>query len=318
MTQEKTPEQEFDSSFDDALKNLDVEGHDPDKLPKGASKPAASTEDPAPEGAAADSSEAGASDETPAAGDTDPAPAADAGDPQSEGDPAAAAPAAGTKNKAGSGKPAASGDTDPAPVVEQENEEYTLPEFALTEAEKAARKAWEEDGEPMTKVAFDSYIRETEHRVQNQMITGLANTLSLIDKQVKPIAESNRQRDFKEHMTALKGAVPKLDEIKPKLQAWIKTQPPALREAYQGVYDGGSVEDVVGLVGTFERATGQAPAPSKERTDAPAKETAPPARNSRAESMVSVRTERTKPSDQATDDPNDFDGAFADAINADE
>lgn len=125
--------------------------------------------------------------------------------------------------------------------------------------------------------------------------------------------------------------VPDYDDVRDPTLAWINAQPEYLREAYQKVANEGTPAQVADIITRFRKETGwvkpgaaapapaaaaptPAAAPAAAATPAPAAAPAAavsPAVAAAAAALKPVGAARTSPTTNA--DPNDFDGAFAEA-----
>src|ERR1043166_6881707 len=110
------------------------------------------------------------------------------------------------------------------------------------------------------------------------------------------------------HLSDLYNSVEDYDAIRDKVVEWAENQPPYLKKAYQNVIKEGTVEEVQDLVARWRQANmpnSSAPAAAK-----PAVEPSPAVKQAAA-SLAPVKTKRS--AIIQTDDPADFDSAFAEA-----
>jgi hypothetical protein len=117
--------------------------------------------------------------------------------------------------------------------------------------------------------------------------------------------------------TQVLSAHPDYDAISPKLGEWIEKQPSYLTAAMKRVYNEGSVQEVSELVSQYKQANGigsqtlETPPPAGKPTDQQTAAARAAAAKKAAE-LAPVQSKRTMPTPQSSD-PNDFDGAFAEA-----
>jgi cell division septation protein DedD len=125
----------------------------------------------------------------------------------------------------------------------------------------------------------------------------------------------------------LKDLVSDYDEVREPVIEWVGKQPDYLRTAYEKVTSEGTPEQVADLISRFKKETNwvapaaagtpapvpaPAPAPAPAPTPAPANGALPAAAAAAAASLKPVKTGRTEPN--SAQDPNDFDGAWAEAL----
>jgi len=121
--------------------------------------------------------------------------------------------------------------------------------------------------------------------------------------------------------TVLRERVADYDQVRDATLAWVATQPPYLRAAYESVTNNGTPEDVVDLIGRFKKETGYVSKTAAPVASAPAAapvSSAPAPLSAEVAAAVAslrpVTSGRTEPA-QASD-PNDFDAAFAEFARA--
>lgn len=138
--------------------------------------------------------------------------------------------------------------------------------------------------------------------------------------------------------SALRELVPDYDAVREPTLAWIAAQPEYLKAAYSQVANSGTPEQVADIINRFRKETGwvaptaAAPAPAATPAATPAAPAAAPAAAATpapaaapaaavspavaaaAAALKPVGATRTSPTTNA--DPNDFDGAFAEAAKA--
>jgi hypothetical protein len=134
---------------------------------------------------------------------------------------------------------------------------------------------------------------------------------------IGPMAQTSANVEANLFRTQVLEAHKDYDAIYPQLPAWIEKQPAYLVDAYKRVYNEGSVQEVSDLVHRYKESNGigaqtpgtpAAPAKPADQQSAAAKAAAA----KKASELAPVAAKRTTPAPQSQD-PNDFDGAFAEA-----
>lgn len=220
--------------------------------------------------------------------------------------------------------PAAAPTPAPAPAPAAEMPLYTAEE---TTALTAYRTEWKDVA------AGEALARRAEYR---QLVNFIHEQYRPIVEQVEALTVAQGTLSSRSQYTQLKDLVSDYDAVRDPALAWVDKQPPALKAAYQEVANNGKPEDIAALIDTFKKTTGwtapaaaapaasapaagMAAAPARAPAAAPAAApVAAPAAALSAEAQAAVaalkpvstaRTEAT-----AGTDPNDFDGAFKDAL----
>lgn len=175
--------------------------------------------------------------------------------------------------------------------------------------------------------AGEALIRRAEHK----------QLLEFVFSQIKPhldqlYAQSGVAHERTQYQI-LHDMVPDYDDIRDPTLAWINAQPAYLKDAYMKVANEGTPEQVADIISRFRKETGwvkpgaaaaaptpaapaAAPAPT---TAAPAAAAPTPAASPAVSSAVAAAAAALKPvgavrsSTTTAADPNDFEGAFAEA-----
>lgn len=198
---------------------------------------------------------------------------------------------------------------------QQQQKPATLEDF-LDDAGKKAIATFESEW-PSEYQAVKNY---TAAAVQAAVVNSRRELISELNRVLAPIVQSVEQTKVNAHMTAIRAAHPDADAIVPSLREWIAAQPAMIRGTLQEVFERGSSEQVVELMGMYKSATkptGAAPATpaspaAQEQQAAPEKAKVPPA--ALAATAAVPATQRSTKRD--SHDPNDFDAGFADALGA--
>lgn len=138
--------------------------------------------------------------------------------------------------------------------------------------------------------ALDKELARRTKEVEERLRGEFGNVTQRIEPVVKEI-------QVERFMTAVRAEHPDVDKIIPDIKAWIDTQPSYLRDTYTAVYQSGSIEQTVDLIGRFKR--------ERQPTQPPA------APNTKAVVDASAVRSRSAPRvASAALDPDDFDAAF--------
>jgi hypothetical protein len=148
---------------------------------------------------------------------------------------------------------------------------------------------------------------------------------SEVGKVISPLQESVNAYSTNDHMAAIYEAHDDYDKVYQPVMDWIEQQPSFLKAAYQNVVKQGTAEEVSTMIQRFKDETGWKSAPQAAqgagvtRPATPAAAASAPAQTARlseaamkaAKAMGAVGTKRG--AQAAAQDPNDFDGAWAEA-----
>lgn len=197
-----------------------------------------------------------------------------------------------------------------------------LADYVPTDDEKVAIDNFVKNF-PTEKVAIDAHMKQLSKSVDQRVFKAVQDALSLVYKDLTPLAKTTAEVAQERHVTAIRTAVPDFDAVVDKLPAWIKTQPAYLQPAMQRTYDEGSAQDVIALANDYKKAVGivaadpvAAAAKAKAEKEAADKAAAKAKADKDAADLVAVKSRRSTPTPTGTKDPNDFDGAFAEAADA--
>lgn len=202
-----------------------------------------------------------------------------------------------------------------------------------TPEQKAAREAFEESLKPYEpsaeeKAALDKFAKDfpeeyaamearfksTDRVINARVHQAVQAVLQHMNATVTPIAEGYTADAQERHFAALHTAHADYDAVIAKFPDWVKTQPAYVQPALQHVYNEGSTQEVIAMVADMKKAAGIVPAAPAA---APAPTPAPtPRPASGADDLAPVGSRRVTPTPRGTPDPNDYDGAFAEAVRA--
>lgn len=203
--------------------------------------------------------------------------------------------------------------TQAAPPAQEQAPEppkdYT-PEDFLDDSQKAALAVfdseWSEVKAPVTAL------------IQAHVKAALANQertlMSQMHQSLAPIQQVTAQSQEAMHYATIQAAHPDFREKAPEVKAWIDEQPALYKPALEQAYQQGSAAEVVQLYDAFKQAKGvtsAAPAqPASSAAQVPPQKTVPKA--SLNATMAPPTAQRSTPVNSK--DPNDFDGAFEEAV----
>lgn len=287
--------------FEAAFQRLSETPDEDDPKPAEPAKkeePAAAAPDPVKEAEAEAEAAAAAvgNDNKPPAKEEPAAPAADA-----EGDDAI------LKKLAGLVKGAAPDTQQAAPketTAPEPEKPFDPAEGIYTPEEIQAIEAYTKDWADVSK--GEALIRRAEyraitHHIYNEIIGALLPKLEVVDALA----------DTMQH-NALAARVENYDDMRDKVTEWAKTQPEYLQVAYNRVISEGTVDEVVDLIGRFQKETGmQVAAPAAKAAPAPAAKKEPElpaAAKQAAAALAPVGSSRSAV--VSGTDPNDFESAF--------
>ena len=180
----------------------------------------------------------------------------------------------------------------PAPV-EPEPEMYTADEQTFL-------SEYEKDWPDVAKA--ESLKRRAEYR-------DLVNhVFSEVAKELTPLAQNMRALLERTQLSDIHAQVEDYDDVRDKVIDWVDTQPKYLQSAYKHVIQQGTPDEIADLVTRYKAEV----APAVPTVKPPKKESElPPATKQAVASLAPVSSKRSTIV-QATD-PNDFEGAFAEA-----
>lgn len=150
---------------------------------------------------------------------------------------------------------------------------------------------------------------------------------SEVGKVIQPLQESVSTYSTNDHMAAIYDAHSDYDQVYQPVMEWIEQQPSFLKAAYQNVVKQGTADDVSTMIQRFKDETkwatptqgAQGAGGTRPATPAAAASTPPQqqtglseAAKKAAKAMGAVGTKRSAAAN--AQDPNDFDGAWAEAV----
>lgn len=173
-----------------------------------------------------------------------------------------------------------------APVLSQEDEEFL----------NGFREEW-----PDAQKALLLQRKQLEAEFDKKLQAALAK----VQEQMAPFAKVVQETEQDRFVREVTAQHPDAQMILPSVEKWVGALPPALRKAYTAILETGTSGEVSELFSYYKQlhpTAPAAPAATKEKDKA---------REARLDKMAGVRSERTGIT--AEPDPNDFEGAFAQA-----
>ena len=181
--------------------------------------------------------------------------------------------------------------------------------YEPTAEEKAALEKFKADF-PGEYVAVEAQFKAQKQTFNAQVYEAVQNILKQVAPRLASVEQTAEAGAIERHVTALHAAHADYDAVVPKVAEWIKTLPAYAQVGAQAVFDGGTTQEVIDLVADFKKANNM----TTLTPPVPPAPPAPPANpNPDGAELAPVSSRRpvTTPKGQA--DPNDFDGAFAEA-----
>ena len=290
---------EFDAAFAEAT------GEQPVALEPVVEEPAAA---PVEEPAAAPQEEVPAAAEEP----TEPVEPAPAEEPAAVVEPAPAPqPVIDTNALAEALVQAQQKAAQPAAEPPKENKEPSYEDYLDDSAKNAIKLLNEEWGEVATAVQplITAHVQAALAKQEKQF-------LALVQQRLAPVESVVVQSQEQLYWQTIQAAHPDFREAAAAIPAWIEKQPALYRPALLQAYNQGTAEQVVELLTTYKQAigtTGAAPAqPASSAAQVPPK-AAPVSNAALAATLAPPAAQRSTMT--TSRDPNDYESAFAEAIN---
>ena len=290
---------EFDAAFAEAT------GEQPVALEPVVEEPAAA---PVEEPAAAPQEEVPAATEEP----TEPVEPAPVEEPAAVVEPAPAPqPVIDTNALAEALVQAQQKAAQPAAEPPKEDKEPSYEDFLDDSAKNAIKLLNEEWGEVATAVQplITAHVQAALAKQEKQF-------LALVQQRLAPVESVVVQSQEQLYWQTIQAAHPDFREAAAAIPAWIEKQPALYRPALLQAYNQGTAEQVVELLTTYKQAigtTGAAPAqPASSAAQVPPK-AAPVSNAALAATLAPPAAQRSTMT--TSRDPNDYESAFAEAIN---
>lgn len=193
--------------------------------------------------------------------------------------------------------------------AQQDEKTYAVEDFLDDKQKKAVEllhSEWSEVAAPVqalidanVKAALANYKREI---------------LGQVNQQLAPIQQVTAQSQEAVHWATIAAAHPDYQQVASALPGWIETQPALFRKSLEAAFNGGSAAEVVELISTYKQAIGSTGAAPAQPASSAAQVTPKAAPVSKAALAATAAPPVAQRSKMATPkDPNDFEGAFAEA-----
>ena len=199
----------------------------------------------------------------------------------------------------------------PAAEPPKEDKEPSYEDYLDDSAKNAIKLLNEEWGEVATAVQplITAHVQAALAKQEKQF-------LALVQQRLAPVESVVVQSQEQLYWQTIQAAHPDFREAAAAIPAWIEKQPALYRPALLQAYNQGTAEQVVDLLTTYKQAigtTGAAPAqPASSAAQVPPK-AAPVSNAALAATLAPPAAQRSTMT--TSRDPNDYESAFAEAIN---
>ena len=199
----------------------------------------------------------------------------------------------------------------PAAEPPKEDKEPSYEDYLDDSAKNAIKLLNEEWGEVATAVQplITAHVQAALAKQEKQF-------LALVQQRLAPVESVVVQSQEQLYWQTIQAAHPDFREAAAAIPAWIEKQPALYRPALLQAYNQGTAEQVVELLTTYKQAigtTGAAPAqPASSAAQVPPK-AAPVSNAALAATLAPPAAQRSTMT--TSRDPNDYESAFAEAIN---
>ena len=199
----------------------------------------------------------------------------------------------------------------PAAEPQKEDKEPSYEDYLDDNAKNAVKLLNEEWGEVATAVQplITAHVQAALAKQEKQF-------LALVQQRLAPVESVVVQSQEQLYWQTIQAAHPDFREAAAAIPAWIERQPALYRPALMQAYNQGTAEQVVELLTTYKQAigtTGAAPAqPASSAAQVPPK-AAPVSNAALAATLAPPAAQRSTMT--TSRDPNDYESAFAEAIN---
>ena len=277
----------FDAAFAEVVAAMEAADATPVAVtPEPAPAPAAAAPEPTP---------------APAAAAPEPTPAPAAAAPEPTPAPIAAAPAP---------APVAPVETPEAKAAREAFEASIAP-YAPSDDETKAMEQFKKEF-PNEAMAIDARLKSVDRDINARIHKAVQQLFQHVEGRLVPVEETVTKSALERHVDALHTAHADYDAVIAKVPAWIDTLPSYAQVGAKAVFEHGTTQEVIALVADYKKASGTAPASAPTPAPAPAPKAPPPG----ADDLTPVTSRRSAVVPNGTPDPNDYAGAFAEAVAA--
>jgi hypothetical protein len=158
---------------------------------------------------------------------------------------------------------------------------------------------------PETQVALEAHTAHATAQTEAKFARLLHSVVRSLYQDIAPIAHSYAQTESNQFRATVLEAHVDYDAVYPKLEPWINKQPAYLQSGMREAYNSGSAQDVIDMVTRFKKESGVVDTTPPAPTEGDAS-------GRKATVLTPVPSRRTTPKPSG-EDPNDYDGAFAEA-----
>jgi hypothetical protein len=137
--------------------------------------------------------------------------------------------------------------------------------------------------------------------------------LAYMNNQLGTVSPAVQNLVQAQHVNAITTAHPDIQTVLPQVEAWVAGQPELLKKPFEAVLKEGSTQEVIDLVAHY-KAQVKPVVPVTPAT--PAAPVAPAVPAAQIAAVRTVRSGRVTPSAKGAPDPDDYEGAWAEAAQA--
>src|SRR3990167_10966050 len=200
----------------------------------------------------------------------------------------------------------------PEQKTAREQFEASIKPYEPTDAEKAAMDKFAKDF-PDEFAAVEAKFKSMERTFNARVYQTAQALVQHMNAAVTQLTEGFNTDAEARHFEALHAAHADYDAVVGKIPEWIKTQPTYLQAALTSTYKDGTTKEVIALLADFKKATGVVvPTTPVVVATMPAVKSKPTG----VDDLTPVSSRRVATSPKGTPDPNDYEGAFAEAAAA--
>ena len=183
--------------------------------------------------------------------------------------------------------------------------EESLKDYEPTAEEAAAMAKFKEDF-PTEHAVMETRLKATDRVINQRVYNAVQVVLQQVYKDLEPVAKGFGELTAERHVSAITKVHADYAAVQPLLGDWIKTQSAFDRPALEAAYKGGDAAAVTELVSRYKASKALVVAK-------PVVEVKPVLSAADVADLEPVKSQRATPSNKGAPDPNDYDGAFAEA-----
>ena len=183
--------------------------------------------------------------------------------------------------------------------------EESLKDYEPTAEEAAAMAKFKEDF-PTEHAVMETRLKATDRVINQRVYNAVQVVLQQVYKDLEPVAKGFGELTAERHVSAITKVHADYAAVQPLLGDWIKAQSAFDRPALEAAYKGGDAAAVTELVSRYKASKATVVAK-------PAAEAKPALSAADVADLEPVKSQRATPSNKGAPDPNDYDGAFAEA-----